>query len=115
MSREGGEHELDAFRNSYPEFWGDELLPFFRRAYRSQPATLQLFAMGMLVGLGLVAVETFIERTLFPGAFEIFSRYPSAALFAGMNVGGGVWVAKKIGEGRERTAVVTHRDGRPLS
>jgi len=33
VSREGGEHELDAFRDSYPEFWSDELLPFFRRVY----------------------------------------------------------------------------------
>ncbi len=75
------------------------LLPFLRRRHRVQGDAMTLFAAGMLAGLALVAVETFAERWVFPGAFNISSRYPAAALFSGMNVGGGhlgVYVAMAL-------------------
>ncbi|CDG83260.1 hypothetical protein [Janthinobacterium agaricidamnosum] len=48
----------------------------------------QIFIPGMLTGLGLVALATLWERTVFPGLSNLSSDYRTTAPFSGMHTGG---------------------------
>lgn len=65
------------------------LLPFLRDRHRVHGDAMFFFAAGMVAAMALVAVETFVERAVFPGAFDILTSYPAAGPFASMHVGGG--------------------------
>jgi hypothetical protein len=75
------------------------LMPFLRHRERVSGDAIRLLALGILVGLSIVAAETFVERALFSGAFDILELYPASGPFASMNVGGGhlgVYVAAAL-------------------
>ena len=65
------------------------LLPFMRDRHRVHGDTALLLGWGMIAGAAAVAVETMIERAVFPGLFNFTSDYRVAAAFSSMNVGGG--------------------------
>jgi hypothetical protein len=65
------------------------LLPFLRDRHRTHGDAMAYFAAGMVAAMALVAAETFVERAVFPGAFDVLSSYPAAGPFASMHVGGG--------------------------
>ena len=51
------------------------------------------FALGMVVGLGIVTLAALWERLAFPGLFDFTSRYRTTALFWEMHVGGAAFDA----------------------
>ena len=65
------------------------LLPFMRRRYRVHGDLAVWLSWGMLAGASTVAVETMIERALFPGLLDFTSDYRVTALFYSMHIGGG--------------------------
>jgi hypothetical protein len=65
------------------------LLPLLRDRQKTHGDAWPFFAAGMVAAMALVAIETFVERAVFPGAFDILSVYPAAGPFASMHVGGG--------------------------
>jgi hypothetical protein len=65
------------------------LLPFLRDRHRTHGDAMTFFAAGMVAAMALVAAETFVERAVFPGAFDVLTSYPAAGPFASMHVGGG--------------------------
>jgi hypothetical protein len=66
------------------------LLPFLRQRLRTTRNAQNLFAIGMVVGLFLVALATFLERALFLGLFDFSSGYRVVATFSAMHLGGGI-------------------------
>ncbi|HEX4504469.1 MAG TPA: hypothetical protein VH722_01965 [Alphaproteobacteria bacterium] len=65
------------------------LLPFLRARQREHEDAWTYLAAGMVGALALVALETFVERAVFPGILDIVSAYPAAGPFSSMHIGGG--------------------------
>jgi O-antigen ligase len=65
------------------------LLPFLRRRYRVHGDLAIRLSWGMLAGVCAVALQTMVERTLFPGLFDFTTDYRVTALFTSMQIGGG--------------------------
>jgi hypothetical protein len=65
------------------------LWPFMRQRHLEQGDMAAWLGWGMLAGAFAVAVETTIERAVFPGVFDFQSGYRVSAAFSSMNVGGG--------------------------
>jgi hypothetical protein len=66
------------------------LTPFLRQRLRPTENAQDLFAVGMVAGLCLVALATFVERALFLGLFDFSSGYRVVATFSAMHLGGGI-------------------------
>jgi len=65
------------------------LLPFAARREREHGDALELFACGMVLGLGVVSLLAIGERVAFVGWSDFASEYRIAGPFASMHVGGG--------------------------
>jgi hypothetical protein len=78
---------VNAFRVAKGFFVALLLLPFLRERHTAHDDAMKLFNLGMLTALTVVAVETLLEREIFPGAFDVTSLYPAAGPFASMHLG----------------------------
>ena len=65
------------------------LLPFAAQRQRTRGDALELFALGMTLGLCVVALQAGVERWAFVGPVLSGSAYRIAGPFASMHVGGG--------------------------